>query len=202
MAGTGPPPKHPSTRARSNAAPTAKLLPALGRGDVEPPAWPLRPDRDLERQRVEAEITTERLREQLNATEDGRTVKRLERELDRELARATWIEADIAGQAELESQLWTELWKTPQAVAWQEYGWVREVALYVRCTLRAEDGDLRAASEARQRSDRLGLSPLAMRRLQWEVDRAPAEPAPAAKPTRAGNGKPRKDPRVVLHAVS
>lgn len=66
--------------------------------------------------------------------------------------------------------LWPELWATPMAVAWERFGWVRFVARYVRVVLRAErtlhPSDL---AEARQMEDRLGLSPMALLRLRWEI---------------------------------
>lgn len=68
-----------------------------------------------------------------------------------------------------ESILWDEVWATPQAVAWERFRWAHEVALYVRFRTLAEEGDPKAASEARQWSDRLGLSPLALLRLRWEI---------------------------------
>lgn len=68
-----------------------------------------------------------------------------------------------------EADLWEELWALPQAVQWERAGWTREVAQYTRFKARAEMGDIHAAREARQWSDRLGLSPLAMLRLRWEV---------------------------------
>ena len=68
-----------------------------------------------------------------------------------------------------ERKLWAELWRTPQAVMWERTNAHREVAAYVRWSLAAEAGDLRAAPEARQLSDRLGLTPLALRRLEWEI---------------------------------
>jgi hypothetical protein len=77
--------------------------------------------------------------------------------------------------------LWAELWRTPQAVEWERLRWHREVAMYARMMSMAQTGDINAAKEARQLSDRLGLSPLALLRLRWEI--APAEAA-AAKPTR------------------
>lgn len=202
MAGVGPGSKSASLRARQNAPSQLKRLPARGRGDKPAPAWPLRADRELAREVAETEITLERLREQRNDATDGRTIKRLEKELDSALARHGSLEARIEDQAESEAQLWIELWKTPQATVWEDYGWVREVALFVRCSLKAEEGDMRAAGEARQRSDRLGLSPKAMRYLGWEIERVP-EPAtvetPAVKPAK---GEPRPDPRVALRVVS
>ncbi|SDT85163.1 hypothetical protein SAMN04488548_1162 [Gordonia westfalica] len=51
-------------------------------------------------------------------------------------------------------------------VIWEESHTHREVAQYVRWKVRAEQGDLKAAAEARQLSDRLGLNPLALMRLR------------------------------------
>lgn len=72
--------------------------------------------------------------------------------------------------------LWVSLWSTPQAVAWEGLGWTRVVARYAKLLLAAEKPSATAAllSEVRQLEDRLGLSPMAMRRLQWEI--APADP--------------------------
>lgn len=74
--------------------------------------------------------------------------------------------------AKAEGVLWRDLWATPQAVAWERLGWTRVVARYVRCVLQAEAPDgqhPQLLSEVRQLEDRLGLSPLAMLRLQWTV---------------------------------
>lgn len=68
-----------------------------------------------------------------------------------------------------EMALWRELWRTPMAVAWQRFGYHREVAQYARLEVAAEHGDLDAAKEARQRGDRLGMTPLSLLRLRWEV---------------------------------
>jgi hypothetical protein len=53
-----------------------------------------------------------------------------------------------------------------------------------------EPADYRALSELRQIEDRFGLSPLARRRLQWEVDQAAER---VVSPPR----KPRRDLRAV-----
>lgn len=205
MAGMGPPPKPAGTRARRNAAPQTTTLSAKGRGNRKPPRWPLRPDRLAVLRQATAEMTVERLREQLNATRDRRKIGRLERQLDVALAEADVVEQELADQARLETELWTELWSTPQAAMWEKNGWSREVALYVRCTLLAEDGDLKAAAEARQRSDRLGLNPLAMLRLRWEIERTEdAEERGKARRSRVPKApaKPAADPRSVLRAVN
>jgi hypothetical protein len=48
-------------------------------------------------------------------------------------------------------------------------GWTHDVALYVRQLVAAEGGDLKAAGESRQWSDRLGLNPAAMLRNRWKI---------------------------------
>jgi len=75
----------------------------------------------------------------------------------------------FADSTPAERKLWAELWRTPQAVMWERTRAHREVAGYVRWSLLAESGDIKAAPEARQLSDRLGLTPLALRRLEWEI---------------------------------
>lgn len=71
-----------------------------------------------------------------------------------------------------EAKLWSDLWATPQAVAWERHGWARTVARYVRLAVKAErpSAIMAVASEARQLEDRLGLTPMSMLRLRWEVD--------------------------------
>jgi hypothetical protein len=71
--------------------------------------------------------------------------------------------------------LWEELWATPMAAAWERFGYERAVARYHNVLRLAESiGDARkfhpqVFAEARQLEDRLGLNPLAMLRLRWEV---------------------------------
>ena len=55
-----------------------------------------------------------------------------------------------------------------------------------------EPADTKALAELRAIEDRFGLSPLARRRLQWEIDTAPAASAPARRPKRD----------TLLHVVS
>jgi hypothetical protein len=73
------------------------------------------------------------------------------------------------GLPDRESVLWASIWVTPQAAAWERLGWTLEVALYVRLMVLAEAGDVKAAAELRQWSDRLGLNPAAMLRNRWRV---------------------------------
>lgn len=210
MPGMGPPPKPAGTRARRNAAPQTTTLPAKGRGTKKAPAWPLRPDADATRLKLTAEVRAERLRGEINDTSDRRKVGRLERQLDVALDEIAAIERQLEEQAAAELELWGQLWSTPQATMWEQNGWLREVALYVRLSLRAEDGDLKAAAEARQRSDRLGLSPMALLRLRWQIEQTDEaeqrgkkrreSPAPAKKAAAKPGEKP-VDPRASLYAV-
>jgi len=68
---------------------------------------------------------------------------------------------------------WRELWKSPQAVAWEKLGMTRVVARYCRILVEAESSVAAAAKgareEARQLEDRLGLTPKAMRLLLWVI---------------------------------
>lgn len=82
----------------------------------------------------------------------------------------------MAEQSDAEARLWRELWRTPQAAAWISLSVGREVAQYVRWKIRAEENSvggakaaLNASKEARLLADRLGLTPLALKRLEWEI---------------------------------
>jgi hypothetical protein len=75
----------------------------------------------------------------------------------------------LAGRA---PATWAELWATPQAVAWERLGWTRVVARYVHILALCEKpAEMTAAllGEARQMEDRLGLTPMSMLRLRWEI---------------------------------
>ncbi|HEV2778556.1 MAG TPA: hypothetical protein VGX25_04075 [Actinophytocola sp.] len=164
MAGMGPPPN--PNRRRRNATVAMTKLPAGGRQDP-PPDWPLPPD-------VRAETLLRMLNDQIDAAAldaqgTGRAARAAERKLLGLRERAEVLAAEIEAAAEQEAALWRELWATPQAVAWERLRWTREVAQYVRWKVRAEQGDLDAAKEARQLADRLGLNPLALLRLRWEI---------------------------------
>lgn len=68
--------------------------------------------------------------------------------------------------------LWRSLWRKPQAVMWARDGSERVVARYALVTVLSEDPENPNASllsEVRQMEDRLGLSPMAMKRLMWEI---------------------------------
>jgi hypothetical protein len=95
---------------------------------------------------------------------------------------------DDTGDRELE--VWRTIWRTPQAAAWSRLGWLHDVAIYVRFMVVAETGNIKAATESRQWSDRLGLNPTAMLKNRWRVkpdevsEKRTEKVAPAREPRR------------------
>jgi hypothetical protein len=91
--------------------------------------------------------------------------------------------------------LWAQLWATPQAVMWERQGWTRFVARYARLLPAAEKTGARITTlaEVRQMEDRLGLTPVSMLRLRWEV----VEDEVAAQ----RDERPATTPRRTLKAV-
>ena len=65
------------------------------------------------------------------------------------------------------------MWSTPQAVAWEKQGTgtIRTIARYTRMLVAAEKPGAKStlAGEVRQLEDRLGLTPMSMLRLRWEI---------------------------------
>lgn len=203
----GPAPKHPSRRARRNS-PGFTSLPADGR-DGELPEWPLGPDAAMaaEVQMIEDRLSS--LQAELENEEDGRKKGRLRRSIDQLSLSCAVLKLRIEQAGDSEQALWAELWSTPQAVMWDESSaFARMVAMFVRWHIRAEQGDIKAAVEARLRGQELGLSPLSLLRLRREVEETKAAEdrgrrrAPEAKPE--SNPKPDgdDDPRRGLYAVS
>ncbi|PYC83442.1 hypothetical protein C7C46_08905 [Streptomyces tateyamensis] len=169
MAGMGPAPKPAAERRRRNVAASSTRLPAAGRPGP-PPAWPLLPDIASSERRDAAQRLADELELQLLEPDlTGRARTAAQKKHDAAVTEVNILTAQLESAARVESELWAQLWATPQAVAWERLRWDREVAQYVRWKVRAEQGDLDAAKEARQLADRLGLNPLAMLRLRWEV---------------------------------
>jgi hypothetical protein len=205
----GPPPKPAGTRARRNAAPQTTKLPADGRGSKRAPRWPLEPDIRLAVERKLAEQRIKELPREIEECDDTRKRRTLHAQLEAAKRRRLTIMETMRRQAAAERKLWADLWRTPQAVMWEKLAWDREVAQYVRFQIRAEGGDLDAAKEARQWSDRLGLNPLAMLRLRWEFERTEdAEERGRRRrgtPPQPGRGAVKqsgKDPRGILGVVN
>lgn len=197
MAGMGPPPKPAGERRRRNATVAMTRLPAGGRtGD--PPRWPLIDDVVTTAQRDMARRQADELELQLLEPDlQGRQRAAAQRKLDAAQSTATVLDKQIEAQVALEAELWRDLWATPQAVAWERLGWTREVAQYVRWKVKAELGDLDASKESRQLADRLGLTPLAMLRLRWEVDADEVAEQRQERATQAAKKTARQRLRVV-----
>lgn len=165
----GPAPKPDAERRRRNATLAMTSLPAEGR-KKRAPNWPLIPDVVLTARHDLAEGKVETLEYDLVELRDaGKPCGNVERRLDAARETLAIVTAQLREQRKLEAILWKDLWALPQAVMWERLGWTRDVAQYVRHKTLGELGDLDSAKEARQWSDRLGLSPMAMLRLRWVV---------------------------------
>lgn len=82
----------------------------------------------------------------------------------------------LLGQTVREDALWNDLWSRPQAVMWDRFGQVYEVAMFVRNLSRAEDpsASIELQKVVRQYLDSLGLSTQGMLRNRWRIGPAPA----------------------------
>jgi hypothetical protein len=203
----GPAPKPSSVRARRNNPKAGfRILNPKGRNAAAPP-WPLQPS---PRAQAALEFNRDRvasLQVEIADAEDGRTKGRLRRGLSKAEMLVTQLELEIDQARDAEVALWADLWGMPQAVIWEESHALREVAQYVRWKIAAEQGDLKAATEARMLSDRLGLNPLALLRLRAEIEHVQAAEAQgdqrrgAVPTTQSAKRKKGDDPRNGLFAV-
>lgn len=204
-------PKHPSIRARRNNIKSEfRTLPAVVDGPI--PLWPLAPDAYMAARVEAARDQVASLQAQMASEEDGRKVARMRRQIAAAEIAAATAELQLQQAVDGEQQMWAEMWAMPQATVWMETHSQRAVAQYVRLKIQAEQGDLKASTEARQWSDRLGLNPLALFRLRVEIEHA--EEAAAAAEKRRGDQPPAQpaddqpkpgggdDPRNGLYAVS
>lgn len=71
---------------------------------------------------------------------------------------------------------WAEIWTRPQAVMWEAMGVEKVVARYVDLQAKVADPGFSESGSAAfwaqlvALEDRLGLSPMAMMKLQWEIE--------------------------------
>lgn len=200
---SGPAPKAGRVR-RNDPKKDFRVLSAAG-PDAPVPAWPLQPDVVLASELSYLRDLIGSLEERAAEETDGRRRGKINRDLAKAELRATTVDTIISTSTDAEVALWEQLWQTPQAVMWREAHAEREVAQYVRWSIRAESGDLKAAGEARQRSDRLGLNPLALLRLRAEIERVDeaedrGESRRRATPAKksAARGRKKSDPRLAL----
>lgn len=208
---SGPAPKHPSVRARrNNPRSDFTSLPADGRKGGTPP-WPLSPDVQMTAAHDVAQDKVASLMGQIDEAEDGRTKGRLRRQLAQAELTVATLSLQIEQMADAEQALWSLLWSTPQATMWEaSTAFARMLAQFVRWNVKAEQGDLKAAVEARQRGKDFGLTPLTLLGLKAEVERVEdvedrgrrRRSTGAAASGSKGRKKPPDDPRSVLSVVS
>jgi len=70
-----------------------------------------------------------------------------------------------------ELEVWAQLWRTPQAIAWIDEPWRwRTVAMYVRWSVRSE-GNVPAAflGQVHRLGDQIGLTPAGLNENGWAV---------------------------------
>ena len=68
--------------------------------------------------------------------------------------------------------IWERIWRTPQAVAWELFSIDIVICRYAQLLQATEDPTTCTASllgEVRQLEDRLGISPMSMLRLRWQI---------------------------------
>lgn len=126
---------------------------------VDVPEWPLPEDARMKAALTAGLDTLAEVTGEIEAETDSRKLGGLRRKQEKAKERVTLLELEMALSAEAEVTIWRELWALPQASRWREQGWYRDIAQYARHKARAEAGSLDDAKEARQWSDRLGLSP-------------------------------------------
>lgn len=205
----GPPPKDAGLRQRRNATLAMTTLPAEGRRG-RTPKWPLLPDVEMTAELDHVKRLAEKAWDGLddeNLSKSERATKK--RNGEKHDLRAAILEARIEQQRELEAVVWRELWKIPQATQWEKLRWTRDVAAYVRHKVRGEIGSMEDAKEARAQADRLGLTPMSLLRLRWEIKavdkgaaRAQSHRDRNSSAAAAAASQPASDdPRAFLHAV-
>jgi hypothetical protein len=203
MAGMGPVPKPDGQRARRNATVGMTQLPWAGRAGRTPP-WPLIDDieisarRDMKRDEadeLDAKLAEDDEFEELAKRERSSMERRL-RKLREEIF---VLEERLKAQRKMERQLWRNIWQMPQAVQWEKLSWTRDIAQYVRHKVLAELGSMDDAKEARQMADRLGLTPLSLLRLRWEIQTKPDESATSRRSSgAAGSARARRGPLTAV----
>lgn len=183
MAGPGRAPKERkngrSTKRATEVAATSAKAPV--------PEWPLPEDALLKAQQMAAMDELASVNEQIDVETDGRKLGGLRRQQKSAKGRLTLLDLQLSLASTAEQEIWRELWALPQADAWRVQGWTRDVAQYARHKARGEAGSLDDAKEARQWSDRLGLSPRAAAQLGLKFK--PTEPTSTPSPTPADGDK-------------
>jgi len=74
-------------------------------------------------------------------------------------------------QSDREVDVWSSLWRKPQAVAWERFGLVEQVAMYARrwCEAEVSESSTALGTLVRQLGDSLGLTMPGMHSLRWKI---------------------------------
>lgn len=78
---------------------------------------------------------------------------------------------ETADRVEREREIWAEMWRKPQAVAWERFGQHYEVGLMVRRMVEAEQWGSHTSTGTlvRQMMDSLGLTSPGLRSNRWKL---------------------------------
>ena len=108
----------------------------------------------------------------------------------------------LAGPSDRELMVWAEEWDRPQSVMWESNGQGREVALYVRALVAAEQATATAAERVLvlRLMEQLGLSVPGLARNKWRFGEVAGAAAAAMPVDRRGVGSARDRLRVVKGA--
>jgi hypothetical protein len=104
----------------------------------------------------------------------------------------------LSEQSVREAELWTDLWKKPQAIMWERFGQDLEVALYVRRFTEAElmDSRVNLSTLVRQMADSLGLTTPGMRANRWRITAEEVAPTKTAARGRKAAAAPSSRSRL------
>lgn len=95
-------------------------------------------------------------------------------------------EFPLPDQLAREAEVWAEVWRTPQAIAWATESWRwRIVAMYVRVAVACESPEVTAASLAQVHrfADQVGLTPAGLKENGWQVGAVAVEDEESAEDT-------------------
>lgn len=167
----GPAPKPSSRRSRKGRDGGVRTLVPASDLCVVVPEFPLGANVGLSAQIEVARDLVARLQVDVDEVTDRRRRYSLNRKLEKTQLELAMLELQAEQVADLERSIWQGLWSTPQAQVWQDNpGCWRELGLYVRWMVAAEQGDTRAGTQARALSDSLGINPAALLRLRLEIE--------------------------------
>ena len=79
--------------------------------------------------------------------------------------------------------MWSKLWKTPQAIVWEEQGVERAVARYVRLSIVVESGDVPAAKvkSVMEQERTLLLELGSLLKAGYRITTNPQDPSPTVR---------------------